>query len=253
MGMPGNNNSAAIAKEKQRQQQQQIILQQQQQQQQLQQQRQRERDRDLVLQQQQQQKAEIKKKRDAATAEKNRASDAVRRSYQQANSIPTNTQLPSSTSDPKTIPTVPPKIAPSSSPGGGVSKRTKKRPLPGVGRDYKDPKKSFLNFFRVLMKYLENRDKNMHAKAKSVLRECADENKRNNPAFASLSVSMQVRLRDLVGEAYWKKTEDHLCEFLKKDYEKRDGMDPHQAMRKAKEVAKIAASPLPEWGLGRPS
>jgi len=120
-----------------------------------------------------------------------------------------------------------------------------------TAQENKNRKKSFLNFTRVLMKYLENKDKNMHANAKRVIRECADENKRNNPAFASLSVSMQVRLRDLVGEAYWKKTEDYLCQFLKKDYEKKDGMDSHQAMRKAKEVAKIAASPLPEvMGMG---
>ena len=106
-----------------------------------------------------------------------------------------------------------------------------------TAQEHKDRKKSFLNFTRVLMKYLENRDKNMHAKAKSVIRECAYEN-----------MSMQVRLRDLVGEAYWKKTEDYLCFVHKKDYEKKDGMDSHQAMRKAKEVAKIAGSPLPEVG-----
>jgi len=57
----------------------------------------------------------MKKKRDAATAEKNRAFDAVQHSYAHANIIPTNTQLPSSTTlDPKATPSVTLKITPSS-------------------------------------------------------------------------------------------------------------------------------------------
>jgi len=118
-------------------------------------------------------------------------------------------------------------------------------PINNITQNHQNQEKYFLNFTRVLMSNLENSDKEMHARAKSVIGDCADQNKQNNPAHAKCSVSMQRRLRALVGEACWKKTESYLCKLLKRHYQTKDGMSPHNALMKASLVARIAASPLP--------
>jgi len=121
-------------------------------------------------------------------------------------------------------------------------------PISNINLDQKDRQNYFLKFTRVLMHYLENFDKEMHARAKFVIRDSADQKKQNNPAYASLSVSMQGRLRALVGEDYWVKVEGYLCQFLKRDYQTKDGMSPQSALISASRVAMIAASPLPgKW------
>uniref|UniRef100_A0A6U0GYL9 Uncharacterized protein n=1 Tax=Helicotheca tamesis TaxID=374047 RepID=A0A6U0GYL9_9STRA len=50
----------------------------------------------------------------------------------------------------------------------------------------------FLMFTRVLMKYLEQKDKPMHARARAMIKECYDRNKKGDPAYASLTMSMQT-------------------------------------------------------------
>ena len=66
-------------------------------------------------------------------------------------------------------------------------------------------KEQFLMFTRVLIKYLEQKDKNLHARAKAIIKDCAEKNKAQTPGYESVTESMKHRLRDLVGETYWKK------------------------------------------------
>lgn len=66
-------------------------------------------------------------------------------------------------------------------------------------------KEQFLMFTRVLIKYLEQKDKNLHAQAKAIIKDCAEKNKRQEPGYESVTESMKRRLRELVGETYWKK------------------------------------------------
>ena len=65
-------------------------------------------------------------------------------------------------------------------------------------------KERFLMFTRVLMKYLEQRDKTMHSQAKTQIKECYEKNKAGDPQYASLTTSMETRLRNTAGEVYWK-------------------------------------------------
>lgn len=76
-------------------------------------------------------------------------------------------------------------------------------------------------FTRVLMKYLETRDKEMHAKAKAQIKECYEKNKNGDPQFKSLTKSMKSRLRSTVGEIYWKKAQDYLQHFFKQKQQKK--------------------------------
>ena len=107
----------------------------------------------------------------------------------------------------------------------------------------KERKEQFLMFTKVLMKYLEQKDQSMHARAKEVIRDCAKKNKEGNPSYSSLSTSMQSHLKQLVGEPYWKKAEDYLRQYLHTQYVKK-GVPHEEAKRKANATAQSAASPL---------
>jgi hypothetical protein len=69
-------------------------------------------------------------------------------------------------------------------------------------------------FTRVLMKYLEQKDPAMHAKAKLIIKDCAERNKRQERGYESVTASMRERLKELVGEQYWKRAESYLKHFL---------------------------------------
>ncbi|KAL7488843.1 hypothetical protein ACHAW6_014454 [Cyclotella cf. meneghiniana] len=93
----------------------------------------------------------------------------------------------------------------------------------------KKEKEKFLMFTRVLMKYLEQRDKALHQKAKEQIRECYEKNKAGDPMFQPLTQSMKVRLRSTVGEVYWNKALIYLDQFFKAKKLKpkeRDGQQP---------------------------
>ncbi|KAL3935984.1 MAG: hypothetical protein SGBAC_008610, partial [Bacillariaceae sp.] len=75
-------------------------------------------------------------------------------------------------------------------------------------------KERFLIFTRVLIKYLEQKDLNMHRQAKAIIKDCADRNKKKEPGYQSVTASMKTRLKELVGEGYWKRAEAYLKHYL---------------------------------------
>jgi hypothetical protein len=83
-----------------------------------------------------------------------------------------------------------------------------------TAQDVKRMKEKFLMFTRVLIKYLEQKDPRMHARAKSIIKECAERNKRQEPGYESVTTSMKRRLKELVGDHYWKKANDYLVHFI---------------------------------------
>ena len=106
--------------------------------------------------------------------------------------------------------------------GGNSSRHSSSGVIPSVPADIakreeerKKAKERFLMFTKVLMKYLETRDPQLHSRAKLVIKECAERNKAKDPNYKSLTAAMQTRLRDCVGEFYWKKADDYLNHFLK--------------------------------------
>ena len=74
--------------------------------------------------------------------------------------------------------------------------------------NHRKQKETFIAFLRILLKYLEQKDKTLHAKAKAVIKDCA--NASGMPGYESVTVAMQRRLKDLVGKAYWKKAQEFL-------------------------------------------
>jgi len=81
-------------------------------------------------------------------------------------------------------------------------------------RDTKKQKERFLIFTRVLMKYLEQKDPELHKRVRAIIKDCADRNKRHEPGYESVTTSMRSRLREVVSDAYWKRAEVYLNHFL---------------------------------------
>jgi hypothetical protein len=88
-------------------------------------------------------------------------------------------------------------------------------------RDAKRVKEQFLMFTRVLMKYLEQKDPEMHMRAKQVIRECAERNKNKEHGYESVTASMKTRLRETVGEQYWKRADSYLIHFQEMQQKKK--------------------------------
>ncbi len=65
-----------------------------------------------------------------------------------------------------------------------------------------------------IIRYLEQRDPQMHQLAKAQIKECYEKNKNGDPSYRSLTTSMSTRLRAIVGDLYWKKAQDYLEHFI---------------------------------------
>ena len=100
-------------------------------------------------------------------------------------------------------------------------------------------------FTRVLMKYLEQKDPSMHSRAKVVIKECAERNKNGDPQYASLTTSMQTRLRNEVGEVYWKKAEDYLNHFLKQKLRQAQVKQAQAAAAKQQQAGVASGTAVP--------
>jgi hypothetical protein len=62
----------------------------------------------------------------------------------------------------------------------------------------------------------------MHVEAKAQIKMCYEKNKIGDPNFQSLTTSMKARLRQTVGESYWKKAHDYLDHFLKQKMQSKE-------------------------------
>ena len=94
----------------------------------------------------------------------------------------------------------------------GVSSATASQSV--KDRDAKKQKETFLLFTRVLIKYLEQKDPNVHQQVKAIIKDCADRNKRGEQGYESVTVSMRLRLKRVVSESYWGRAEAYLRQLL---------------------------------------
>ena len=106
----------------------------------------------------------------------------------------------------------------------------------------KKAKEKFLMFTKVLMKYLEAKDQALHQKAKLVIKACAERNKAKDPEYKSLTAAMQTKLRECVGEVYWKKADEYLKHFLRSKLKEKVERDRAAAARQQHQVV---GAPIP--------
>jgi hypothetical protein len=106
---------------------------------------------------------------------------------------------------------------------GGSSSSSSAANRAQTEREQKKAKERFPMFTRVLMKYFENKDPNTHARAKQVIGQCAEKNKKKEHWIWNLSLqSMKTRLRATVGESYWEASlKGYLTHFQTKMLERK--------------------------------
>eukprot|EP00536_Pseudo-nitzschia_multiseries_P012532 jgi/Psemu1/326876/estExt_fgenesh1_pg.C_4840003 len=126
---------------------------------------------------------------------------------------------------------------------------------PLTQQDIKKQKERFLMFTKVLIKYLEQKDQRMYNDAKKIIKDCAERNKRKEPGYESVTISMKRRLKELVGEHYWKKATDYLIHFLEQKRKMRSGGGTPGADGKKgmPDKANSSAAPGPSTGKGTKS
>ena len=72
---------------------------------------------------------------------------------------------------------------------------------------------------RVLIKYLEQKDEVLFRRARFCIKDCARRYQRGDPGYELVLVAMQRRLKDLVGETYWRRAQEFLIFFQQRQRE----------------------------------
>ena len=102
-------------------------------------------------------------------------------------------------------------------------------------------KEKFLLFTRLLIRYLEQKDPSLHQQAKAIIKDCADRNRRQERGYESVTAAMKERLKALVGDTHWRKTEmylKHLLEQKKKQQASQAAGDPSSRPQKPQQAAR---------------
>jgi len=76
-------------------------------------------------------------------------------------------------------------------------------------------KEKFLMFTRILLKYLEQKDIALHGHVKQIVKDCTVKHLGKVQGYESITLAMSRRLKDVVIECYWKRTEAFLDHYLK--------------------------------------
>ena len=74
----------------------------------------------------------------------------------------------------------------------------------------------FWMLIRVLMKYIEQKDHELYLRAKETIQDCVKRNRMREKGFRSLSTCVQKSVKDVVGNAYWRRAETYLTRTLVK-------------------------------------
>jgi hypothetical protein len=96
-------------------------------------------------------------------------------------------------------------------PGGGAAEATTTHDRVAMEREIRRREEEKFDLFtKFLMKYLQQKDPAMHAQVTVIMKDCAKRNKRQEPGYESLTASMKKRLKEEVGENYWKQANFYL-------------------------------------------
>ncbi len=77
-------------------------------------------------------------------------------------------------------------------------------------------KERFFAFVNVLLNYIKHKNHQMYVQAKSIVKDCVSKNKRRERGYENVTVAMRGRLKDLVGDHYWGRANDHFIEHMKR-------------------------------------
>jgi len=89
-------------------------------------------------------------------------------------------------------------------------------------------KEKFLMFAKVLLKYIEHKNKQMHTEAKAIIKECVARNQQQESGYESVTAAMQSQLKELVGDHYWARASAHYYEHVRRHNQRKTEREGRQ-------------------------
>jgi hypothetical protein len=80
--------------------------------------------------------------------------------------------------------------------------------------DLKTRKKRLWMIICILMKYLDQTDKDLYYRAKTIVSDCVRRHRNNEEGYRSLSGSIQASLKNEIGSEYWRRAERYVAKSL---------------------------------------
>jgi hypothetical protein len=113
--------------------------------------------------------------------------------------------------------------------------------------ELKKQKQRFVLFTQNLIKILKIQDPGLHERVGAVIKDCTARNKRQEPGYESVTVSMQRRLREIVNDNYWKQAQNATIASFAKAKEKQQQQQQQQQPQQVPPPGRtaVAASTLP--------
>jgi hypothetical protein len=84
-------------------------------------------------------------------------------------------------------------------------------------REVQREKDRFLIFTRILVKLLEQTDMAMYHEVRDAIRDCTERKARNEPGFESATNVLRERIREIVNDETWHRTEMYLERYMKQE------------------------------------
>lgn len=97
--------------------------------------------------------------------------------------------------------------------------------------ELKRQKQRFVLFTQNLIKILKVQDPALHERVGAVIKDCTARNKRQEPGYESVTVSMQRHLREIVNDNYWKQAQHATAASFAKAREKQQQQQAAPASR----------------------
>jgi hypothetical protein len=83
-----------------------------------------------------------------------------------------------------------------------------------LGEESKIRRERFYIILRVLMKYLQTKNRALYARTKEVIHECCARNDRAAEDYGALLESIKRKVKHVVGDTYWRKAESYLSKAI---------------------------------------
>jgi hypothetical protein len=106
-------------------------------------------------------------------------------------------------------------------------------------------KQRFWMLVRVLMRYLEQKDCDMYIQAKETIQDCIKRNRRREHGYRrSLTQVIAVKLKQVVGDDYWRRAETYLGYILAKEADDVEYAAERRELRRCRRRRKIVKAHL---------
>lgn len=124
-----------------------------------------------------------------------------------------------------------------------VTKKTNDNTRPRKGETRRE-KDRFIVFTRVLVKYLEQTNKELHDEVREIIKDCTEKKDRKEPGYESITSALKRRIREVVSDACWKRAELYCERFLKAESSSKGRLLSKSSSRYASETSETETDTL---------